>query len=107
MATQSLACSGLECRFTFSAVPATHRVVIQHVSLNLGLSSLPSLSIQATVYNALTDANVGFFNVPPMGSFNLLLDQPFLFYFDAGQVPTVDFVSFSANFSPTSALDLP
>ncbi len=99
MATQLATCSGAECVFIFSAVPATHRLVIQHVSLNLLLNSVPNLFIQAQVYNSLTAANIGSFNVPPMGQ-NPYLDQPFLFYFDAGQVPTVDFVSFSANFSP-------
>jgi hypothetical protein len=91
-----------------SAVPAGHRVVIQHVSGALVFQSTPSwilVTMLAQTENSITPA---FFNVPPGPAGGLVyFDQPILFYFDAGQFPQVNiFANLPLNETPITQLTL-
>ncbi|MGO9260986.1 MAG: hypothetical protein ACLQU1_32460 [Bryobacteraceae bacterium] len=91
----SINCSGYTCTFTSPfAVPAGHRVVIQHVSGVLNFDSAPSFVFAQVVPPV-------YFNVPlGTAGVTIYFDQPILYYFDGGQIPEVVFYSgtpFSAN----------
>jgi hypothetical protein len=92
-AQQALSPSGntFSLTFTFGAVPANHRLVVQHISgfLNSGSNSPAALVSIATPSSSPLSA---FFTQTLGGSsfFNeSLFDQLVLVYFDAGQQPTV------------------
>ena len=87
-------CTGpLFCFLPFPAVPAGHRVVIQHVSGNLIVSSGATGTITAFMGNAAI--NQIQFTVPipppnpPLSGNNVVFDQPVLYYVDGGQSLTV------------------
>jgi hypothetical protein len=83
-------CYGTVCHATFEAIPAGHRLVIQHVSGNV--STLDPVPDGTRVLLSMTNT-VQFMSVPvspfipgvSVGGF----DQPVEFYVDGGQTPTV------------------
>jgi hypothetical protein len=79
------------CTATFSAVPAGHRLVIQHVSGNAIFAATPGDIVFVTV--GPTDSAVGqipiiAFYGPFIGN-SSIFDQQILIYFDAGAKPSV------------------
>jgi hypothetical protein len=72
--------------FTFGAVPANHRLVVQHVSGNLTVTAgSPAASIGLAVLGFVPTS---LFFTPTLGGLNNF-DQPVLVYFDGGQQPSV------------------
>jgi hypothetical protein len=82
-------CQPSRCEATFTAVPALHRLVIQHFSGFAEFSALPSGASAA-----LSTLPFSFFNafilptpVPVANGFEVDFDQPAQLYYDAGQKP--------------------
>jgi hypothetical protein len=88
------------CFFTFQAVPAGHRVVIQHVSGFLTLNAPPTV-----LAGSLTAPGINnfFFSVPPAPTGNSTsFDQPILYFVDGGQAPQINISSGAVTFNPSS-----
>jgi hypothetical protein len=82
-------CQLARCQATFTAVPALHRLVIQHFSGFAEFSALPSGASAV-----LSTLPLSFFNafilptpVPAANGFEVDFDQPAQLYYDAGQQP--------------------
>jgi hypothetical protein len=105
IATFSNGCSGNSCFYTFPAVSAGHRVVIQSVSGNLVFNSAPTVLAGFVTSTAGTGSVQ--FNVPvaPAGTVTSF-DQPVLYFVDAGQSPEVQFFSTGAQFNSTVGQNL-
>ena len=87
------------CAFTFDAVPAGHRLVVQHVSMEIqaAANSVPALvSLGASLGSAVTvfPATVQ----APADVPTIVFDQPVLAYFDAGQTPVAGILLGNGNF---------
>ena len=87
------------CAFTFDAVPAGHRLVVQHVSMEIqaAANSVPALvSLGASLGSAVTvfPATVQVAGDVPTIAF----DQPVLAYFNAGQTPVAGILLGNGNF---------
>jgi hypothetical protein len=87
---------GWTCIANFPAVPAGHRLVIQHVSIGF--------SNAASAFGVLTDGvhfNIGahFSAAPPwtFGGGLVFADQPVLLYADEGRMPRVTITTFVGN----------
>ena len=83
-------CEGTVCIASFNAVPAGHRLVIQHVSGNL--STLDPVADGTRVLISISNkAQFTSFPVTPFipGVFVGGFDQPVQFYVDGGQIPTL------------------
>jgi hypothetical protein len=63
--------------YSFDAVPANHRLVIQHISGNINASGPITVTSLAS-----------FFSASPLGN-TVVFDQPVLIYWDAGTTPFV------------------
>ena len=100
----SNSCSGTLCSYTFPAVPAGHRVVIEHISGNLNFNAAPT--VITMFVNTATTSQIQF-NVPPGNVGNAsFFDQPLLYYVDGGQSPVVIFTSGFTNFNPAAGQNL-
>jgi hypothetical protein len=103
VAYSSNTCSGTGCDYTFPAVRAGHRVVLQHVSAGLVFNTSPTTLLAAAV-----DGGNGaiFFNVPlPPGLNFTAFDHELLLYFDAGQTPLVQ-INSDGIFNPSAGQNL-
>jgi hypothetical protein len=84
-------CSFLDvCGFIFSAVPAGHRLVIQHVSANINVNDVLDDSTKVIVYFASLNHPVSAFTAHPFIGGNILtgtFDQPVEVFVDAGDAP--------------------
>jgi hypothetical protein len=104
-------CSSNSCTFSFAAVPAGHRLVVQSVSMAIQAKSM-SVPTQVSLTN-------GAFSAIPFGVFfpatvqlstGIVLDQPVNAYFDAGETPTlsiganIDTSGFGLGLSQQAAL---
>ena len=83
-------CNGTVCKATFQAIPAGHRLVIQHVSGNV--STLDPVPDETRVLVSMNN-QVQFMSFPVApfipGVFVGGFDQPVVFYVDGGQTLTV------------------
>lgn len=83
-------CNGTVCHATFQAIPAGHRLVIQHVSGNL--TTVNPVPDGTRVLLSLTN-KVQFMSFPVSpfipGVFVGGFDQAVVFYVDGGQTPTL------------------
>jgi len=79
-------CAGEQCIFNFPAVPAGHRLVIQHVSSGELVFSGTPTGIQISV-SGHGFAQSGF--LAPFAGQLSLFDQSVLYYFDSGEKPSV------------------
>jgi hypothetical protein len=82
--SQTAICTTNVCFFAFPAVPANHRLVVQHVG-----GYYPAVSPNAPARLLLTSSagSFGTVRITPSNSFANLFDLPVLAYFDAGQQP--------------------
>jgi hypothetical protein len=88
------------CFFTFPAVPAGKRVVIQHVSGFLTLSAPPSVLEGTLLSPGLTNIH---FNVPPSPTGTTTsFDNPILYYVEGGQAPSANISAGAVLFNPGS-----
>jgi hypothetical protein len=92
-----ITCPGAFCTFTFPAIPAGHRLVIQHVSGALSFNAPTGGTIFPFVSSA-NNASIQF-SAPTAGNV-AAFDQPVLYYVDAGQSAKV---SISAPFNPSAS----
>ena len=79
-------CAGSECTFAFPAVPAGHRLVIQHVSSGELVFTGTPTGIQISV-SGHAFSQSGF--LAPFAGQLSLFDQSVLYYFDSGEKPSV------------------
>ncbi len=98
-------CNGTACSATFNAIPAGHRLVIQHVSAQI--TTLDPVPDGTRVWVGLGN-KVQFTSFPASpfipGVFLGSFDQPVEFYVDGGQTPVMDLkigVSQFDTFVPT------
>ena len=78
--------AGAQFEFSFSAVPAGHRLVIQHISsAGLTFTFTPQRHVQVKAFGG--DGTTGFFAQFSLQS--TAFDQPILLYVDAGDSPFV------------------
>jgi hypothetical protein len=89
-----------DCSFSLGTVPAGHRVVVQHISGTLSVSSLPA-EVEVTV-KGTQDVGLTQFLAPIGISGFSLFDQPTLFYVD----PT-DTISVSMNIRNATGSGVP
>jgi hypothetical protein len=89
-------CEGLgACLIHFPAVPTGHRLVIEHVTGSLKLSSQPNfilISVLNKLFRDLSD-----FSPAVLGLGNSVFDQPVLIYLDGGDTPTLTLSLIGAN----------
>jgi hypothetical protein len=97
-------CSGTLCSYTFPAVPAGHRVVIQHISGALIFNTAPT-QLFGFVKSSSNSNQVQFNVIPPSGTVTIF-DQPILYYVDAGQSPIIQFTSGVTNFNASAGQNL-
>jgi hypothetical protein len=88
-ASQGLICDEHDCNFTFSAVPAGHRLVIQHISGGFVFNTTPSLIYVSVLSSATPFPGISNFVAPTLGA-GSLFDKAILYYVDAGNSPLVD-----------------
>jgi hypothetical protein len=81
-------CSGTSCLFSFPAVPANHRVVVQHIGGILDFNTVPT-NIAVFVQGGAAGFLTEFFAPIPTAFLFTAFDQPILFYVDALQSPQV------------------
>jgi hypothetical protein len=79
-------CSFGECLLNFPVVPSGHRLVVEHVSMILQANT-GAVPAQVFITNSAT--YMQFFATVQDKSNTIVLDQPVLFYFDAGDEPQV------------------
>jgi hypothetical protein len=98
-------CNGTVCSATFNAIPAGHRLVIQHVAGDM--TTLDPVPDGTRVLVGVTN-KVQFMSFPVSpfipGVFLGAFDQPVQFYVDSGQTPMVEIhigVSQLDTFDPT------
>jgi hypothetical protein len=99
LSSTSTTCGANSCGFTFPAVPAGHRVVIQHVSAVLAFSGTPT-TLLGFVTSSANNGSIQFAVASTPVTDQALFDQPVLYYVDAGQSATVTIgspVSFNPN----------
>ena len=77
--------AGPTLEFDFPVVPAGHRLVIQHVSGDVNLQSIPNNQVEALV--EATGGASSFF--VPFSKTLARFDQPIQLYVDAGEAPIV------------------
>lgn len=99
-------CAELVCSFSFPAVPADHRLVIQQVSLSLAWNGTPTDAVvDVTMFG---QANTQFNFSGPISEQGALFNQQVLYYLDSGETPRVaasaNSVLFSSNFAQTLTL---
>jgi hypothetical protein len=97
-------CSGTLCSYTFPAVPAGHRVVIEHISGALIFNTAPT-QLFGFVKSSGNTNQVQFNVIPPSGTVTIF-DQPILYYVDAGQSPIIQFTSGVTNFNASAGQNL-
>jgi hypothetical protein len=81
-------CSGTTCNFTFGAVPAGHRLVIQHVSTSISYTDSTTSGVYGVLEVAPGSLALTNFGLPIAAKASLF-DQPVQVYYDAGQAPEV------------------
>jgi hypothetical protein len=74
--------------FSFGAVPANHRLVVQHVSGILGVAQNSPAAVVGLAVPGNGGGTPSNFFTPSAGGVNAF-DQPVLVYFDPGRTPTV------------------
>jgi hypothetical protein len=79
-------CTGSVCFFSFPAVPADHRLVIQHVSSGELVFNGTPASVGVSL-SGHADNQSGF--LAPFAGQLSAFDQPVLYYLDSGEVPSV------------------
>ena len=95
-------CAQEVCSFSFPAVPADHRLVIQHVSsAGLAWSGTPTPAFVGVSIFGHANTISGF-SAPIMGSVSTF-DQSVLYYIDAGETPRVAAAATGFVFSFNSA----
>jgi len=103
------ACSGnSQCFFDFPAVPAGHRLVIQHISGLVQFTAQPTFA-QALIEDNKTGNNFSAFFVPTnvTGSGSIgLFDQAVLDYLDAGDFAIVEVDAFGSAVFATGTQDV-
>ena len=93
-------CLPSSCVFSLLPVPAGHRLVIQHVSIN-GTASGPGV-VRARLESLISNVPSGFseFFVPTALTFDVYSfaqDEPVLLFVDPGMVPTLSFAFFGGS----------
>jgi hypothetical protein len=82
------ACTGAAfCNITFGAIPANHRLVVQHVSGNLTVTGANAMIVDLLCTNCPAFTYSSFFS-PTAGGISAF-DAPVLAYFDVGVQPNV------------------
>jgi hypothetical protein len=84
-------CNGTVCTGTFNAIPAGHRLVVQHVGGQM--STLEPVPDSTRVWVGMSNKMqfIAFPSAPFIsGVFVGAFDQPVQFYIDGGQTPVVD-----------------
>lgn len=100
--SQTAICSGTNvCAFTFPAVPANHRLVVQRVT-----GYYPGISANAPARLLLTSGTFATVRITPSNSFANLFDIAVLSYFDAGQQPETIATVESGTYGGTSTSTL-
>jgi hypothetical protein len=102
--TQTPTCTGANCTFTFGAVPAGHRLVIQYVSGILGFSG-SGTQVLVIMKGGGSDAFsflASYFGDRTEAEF----DQPVQFYVSAGKAPVVYAFTPASNFAFVQSLTL-
>jgi hypothetical protein len=86
----SATCNGTVCTGTFNAIPAGHRLVIQHVAGDMSTQD-PTSDTTRVLISFSNKFQFNSFPVSPFvsGVFLGAFDQPTPFYIDAGQTPIV------------------
>jgi hypothetical protein len=102
--TDTPTCTGANCAFNFGAIPAGHRLVIQHVSAILGFSGSGTqvLVIMRAGGSDAVSFLASYFGPRTEAEF----DQPVQFYVDAGQAPLVTVFTPASNFAFVQSLTL-
>jgi hypothetical protein len=90
--------TGKQCSFLFGAVPANHRLVIEHISGMAVFTTAPSFSAVFLNKNLSGPVMTQFYSPLTVGS-GALFDQPVRVYLDQGQSYTV---SLLADTAPSS-----
>lgn len=92
------------CEATFSVVPSNHRLVIEHVSGAIAVSSNPGSIEVILSQNVFGPTPSSTFIVTSLFTFGSVsrvgefpFDQPVLVYFDAGQTPAVQVLTAVSN----------
>jgi hypothetical protein len=101
------------CIFTFTRIPQNYRLVIQHISGNMGFKTNPTVAGVAISAGPVGSANTpaAFFapiftsNDSATGAVTISqFDQPVLLYIDALGLPLVSVTGFSATAGATAVL---
>ena len=106
-APRGIICDGHDCNFTFSEVPAGHRLVIQYISGGLVFNNTPS-NVKVDVFSNPTNPFPGLasFLAPVVGAVSLF-GQSILYYVDAGSTPQVNInVGNFSNFNGINSITL-
>jgi hypothetical protein len=93
-------CNSSQCLFQFPAVPSGFRLVIKHVSV-FSQPKPGATPVRVAVSDSAESGQVNFFATVQGGFLPTLvvIDQPILFYVDAGQNPIV-------NIQPASGFEI-
>jgi hypothetical protein len=97
-------CSGTLCSYNFPAVPAGHRLVIQHISGALIFNTAPT-QLFGFVKSSGNSNQIQFSVIPPSGTVTVF-DQPVLYYVDGGQGAVIQFTSGATNFNSAAGQNL-
>src|SRR5260370_10996801 len=74
-------CSGGSCDFTFGAVPAGHRLVIQHVSASISYTDSSTTGVGGTLRVSPSFSDFSIFSLPVVRNVSVF-DQVVQVYFD-------------------------